>query len=97
MKKRSNVQSIADHFHLLQKTNETDVNTNPGEIFLQDSQPITINADRDSISITITNESNELISIGSHFHLIEANRHLSFDRNLAYGMRLVTMLQLCTA
>jgi len=48
-----------------------------------------INGDRDSIFITVTNESTELISIGSHFHFVEANRHLSFDRTLAYGMRLV--------
>jgi urease beta subunit len=50
-----------------------------------------INGDRDSIFITVTNESTELISIGSHFHFVEANRHLAFDRTLAYGMRLVTM------
>jgi urease beta subunit len=48
-----------------------------------------INGDRDSIFITVTNESTELISIGSHFHFVEANRHLAFDRTLAYGMRLV--------
>ncbi len=50
-----------------------------------------INADRDSIFITVTNESTELISIGSHFHFVEANRHLAFDRTLAYGMRLVNI------
>jgi urease beta subunit len=61
----------------------------PGEIFLKDAQPIMINGDRDSIFITVTNESTELISIGSHFHFVEANRHLAFDRTLAYGMRLV--------
>lgn len=58
-------------------------------MFLKDNQPIIINADRDSIYITVTNESSELISIGSHFHFVEANRHLAFDRTLAYGMRLV--------
>jgi len=50
-----------------------------------------INGDRDSIFITVTNESSELISIGSHFHFVEANRHLAFDRTLAYGMRLVNI------
>jgi urease beta subunit len=50
-----------------------------------------INGDRDSIFITVTNESTELISIGSHFHFVEANRHLAFDLTLAYGMRLVTI------
>lgn len=48
-----------------------------------------INGDRDSIFITVTNESTDIISIGSHFHFVEANRHLAFDRTLAYGMRLV--------
>lgn len=51
-----------------------------------------INGDRDSILITVTNESTDLISIGSHFHFVEANRHLAFDRTLAYGMRLVIIL-----
>jgi urease beta subunit len=53
-----------------------------------------INGDRDSIFITVTNESTELISIGSHFHFVEANRHLAFDRTLAYGMRLVDIQHL---
>jgi urease beta subunit len=53
-----------------------------------------INGDRDSIFITVTNESTELISIGSHFHFVEANRHLAFDRTLAYGMRLVDIQRL---
>ncbi|CAF3411257.1 unnamed protein product [Rotaria socialis] len=73
---------------LFQKPNDSESGSHPGEIFLKDSQPIMINGDRDSIFITVTNESSELISIGSHFHFIEANRHLAFDRTLAYGMRL---------
>ncbi|CAF1081980.1 unnamed protein product [Adineta ricciae] len=73
---------------LFQKENDTETGPHPGEMFLKDNQPIIINADRDSIYITVTNESSELISIGSHFHFIEANRHLAFDRTLAYGMRL---------
>lgn len=70
--------------------------SHPGEIFLKDAQPIMINGDRDSIFITVTNESTELISVGSHFHFVEANRHLAFDRNLAYGMRLVRLTALCS-
>lgn len=69
--------------------NKADAQSTPGEIFLKDNQPIAINADRDGFCITCTNESNELISIGSHYHLVEVNRNLSFDRIQAYGMRLV--------
>ncbi|CAF0880370.1 unnamed protein product [Didymodactylos carnosus] len=72
-----------------QQNGDVESGSHPGEIFLKDAQPIAINNDRDSTFLTVTNESNELISIGSHFHFVEANRHLSFDRNLAYGMRLV--------
>jgi urease subunit gamma/beta len=74
------------------KTTDGDSGSYPGEIYLKDAQPIMINGEHDSIFITMINTSTELISIGSHYHLVEANRHLSFDRTIAYGMRLVRIL-----
>jgi urease subunit gamma/beta len=40
------------------------------------------------IRIPVTNTSDRPISITSHFHFFEVNPRLSFDRAVAYGMRL---------
>lgn len=49
---------------------------------------IELNAGRDSASISVTNEGDRPIQVGSHYHFIETNRALRFDRRRAYGMRL---------
>ena len=40
------------------------------------------------VYLTVTNTSDVPVSITSHFHFFEVNPRLSFDRSLAYGMRL---------
>lgn len=59
----------------------------PGELFLA-KDDITINADRESISIMVANTADRPIQIGSHYHFYEVNGALKFDREKAYGMRL---------
>ncbi len=49
---------------------------------------ITLNADRATAEITVTNGGDRPIQVGSHYHFIETNPALSFDRARAYGMRL---------
>jgi urease subunit gamma/beta len=49
---------------------------------------LTINADRKAITLSVTNTGDRPIQVGSHFHFIETNRPLSFDRAAAYGKRL---------
>jgi urease subunit gamma/beta len=49
---------------------------------------IVLNADRESVQLTVTNEGDRPIQVGSHYHFIEVNRSLVFDRGAAYGMRL---------
>ncbi|MBX3088300.1 MAG: urease subunit beta [Cryobacterium sp.] len=49
---------------------------------------IAINAGREAITITVTNTGERPIQVGSHFHFIETNRPLRFDRAAAYGKRL---------
>ena len=44
---------------------------------------------KECILIDVFNPSPKTISVGSHFHFIEANKLLQFDRALAHGMRLV--------
>jgi urease subunit gamma/beta len=47
-----------------------------------------INAGRHTLRIAVTNRGDRPIQIGSHYHFIETNRVLEFDRRAAYGMRL---------
>jgi urease beta subunit len=59
----------------------------PGEYFLAD-EPIEINAGRPTSRIEVANRGDRPVQVGSHCHFFEVNRHLSFDRVAAYGMRL---------
>ncbi len=59
----------------------------PGEVLTQPGE-ITLNADRASISITVTHTGDRPIQVGSHYHFAETNPALQFDRDAARGMRL---------
>ena len=59
----------------------------PGEVICGLGK-ITLNADRQAISLDVANSGDRPIQVGSHFHFAEANFALSFDRQAAYGMRL---------
>jgi len=52
----------------------------PGEIVL--------NEGRETISIAVTNKGDRPIQVGSHYHFVETNRALVFDRAASYGKRL---------
>jgi urease subunit gamma/beta len=49
---------------------------------------IALNAGRVSVELSVTNLGDRPIQVGSHYHFIETNRALRFDRELAYGKRL---------
>jgi len=59
----------------------------PGEYFLA-SEPIDINAGRPTRRLEVANTGDRPVQVGSHFHFLEVNRCLAFDRAAAYGMRL---------
>jgi urease beta subunit len=59
----------------------------PGEYFLID-EAIEINSGRTTAKLDVTNRGDRPIQVGSHCHFFEVNRWLSFDRPVAYGMRL---------
>jgi len=59
----------------------------PGEV-LPAPGKIVLNEGRESISIAVTNTGDRPIQVGSHYHFIETNRALVFDRAAAYGRRL---------
>jgi urease subunit gamma/beta len=49
---------------------------------------ITLNEGRETVRLTVSNRGDRPIQVGSHYHFIETNRALEFDRAAAYGMRL---------
>jgi urease subunit gamma/beta len=60
---------------------------NPGEYLLA-SADITLNADRATVELDVTNMGDRPVQVGSHYPFFETNAALQFDRALAYGFRL---------
>jgi urease subunit gamma/beta len=65
----------------------TDNAGTPGEILCPPGE-ITANEGRDTVKIAVTNRGDRPIQVGSHYHFVETNRALEFDRKASYGMRL---------
>jgi urease subunit gamma/beta len=59
----------------------------PGE-FLTPAGEITLNEGRAAISLAVTNLGDRPVQVGSHYHFVETNASLQFDRAAAYGKRL---------
>lgn len=59
----------------------------PGEVRVVDGD-IELNAGREAVEITVINLGDRPIQVGSHYHFIETNSRLSFDRATAFGRRL---------
>ena len=60
----------------------------PGEYFISDNGPLTINDGREALTLEVTNRGDRPVQVGSHFHFAEANASLEFDREAAKGKRL---------
>jgi len=61
--------------------------TTPGEITCAPGE-IAANEGRRTATLAVTNRGDRPIQVGSHYHFVETNRALDFDRRTAYGMRL---------
>lgn len=61
--------------------------TTPGETMTAPGN-IVLNAGREAVTLQVKNSGDRPIQVGSHYHFIETNRALIFDRAKAYGMRL---------
>jgi urease subunit gamma/beta len=59
----------------------------PGAIMAGDGE-VVLNEGRAAIEVQVVNRGDRPIQVGSHYHFVETNRALVFDRRLAYGMRL---------
>lgn len=49
---------------------------------------VELNTGRSGVELPVTNLGDRPIQVGSHYHFIETNAALKFDRRAAYGMRL---------
>ena len=58
-----------------------------GEVLGADGE-LVLNADRPAVRLEVANRGDRPIQVGSHYHFVETNRSLVFDRAAAYGMRL---------
>lgn len=58
----------------------------PGEIIVAPGE-VVLSGDPE-VSLTVSNLGDRPIQVGSHFHFVECNRSLQFDREAAWGMRL---------
>jgi urease subunit gamma/beta len=59
----------------------------PGGVRVREGE-IVLNDGRRTIALEVANRGDRPIQVGSHYHFIETNRALEFDRRAAYGMRL---------
>lgn len=59
----------------------------PGEVIVAGG-PVRSNAGRGVITLTVENTSDHVVYVTSHYHFMEANKRLRFDRGAAYGRRL---------
>jgi len=59
----------------------------PGEIITTDKD-IVLNADRETLKLSVANAGDRPVQVGSHYHFFEANAALTFDRAKAKGFRL---------
>lgn len=59
----------------------------PGEI-IPAMGDIALNADRETLTLTVGNTGDRPIQIGSHYHFFESNPALDFDREASRGFRL---------
>jgi urease subunit gamma/beta len=58
-----------------------------GEMWVAEGE-LELNSGRETLQIKVTNMGDRPIQVGSHYHFIETNPSLKFDRAKAYGKRL---------
>jgi urease subunit gamma/beta len=60
----------------------------PGALVIGDAGDIEVNADRDTIELSVTSRSRRKVRISSHYPFHRVNQRLEFDRDAADGYRL---------
>ena len=65
----------------------TEEDLEPGGYEIKEGN-LELNAGRETTTIQVTNLGDRPVQVGSHYHFIETNSQLRFDRRKAYGKRL---------
>ncbi|AEO65933.1 uncharacterized protein THITE_2113576 [Thermothielavioides terrestris NRRL 8126] len=60
----------------------------PGAVVCVKGQPVRLNEGRRRVRLRVTNKGDRPVQVGSHYHFVEVNPQLEFDRLRAYGFRL---------
>jgi urease len=60
----------------------------PGAVVVVKGPKVALNAGRRRVQLRVTSKGDRPIQVGSHYHFIETNPQLEFDRAQAYGYRL---------
>lgn len=68
-------------------TEPTTPESDPGGIEVAPGE-LELNAGRASVTLAVTNLGDRPVQVGSHYHFVETNAQLRFDREKAYGLRL---------
>ncbi|KAF5686510.1 urease [Fusarium denticulatum] len=69
-------------------TEEYQLDKQPGAVVPVKTKKITLNEGRKRLRLQVTSTGDRPIQVGSHYHFIETNPQLEFDRIRAYGYRL---------
>lgn len=60
----------------------------PGAVVVVKGRKVVLNEGRSRLRLKVTSKGDRPIQVGSHYHFIETNPQLEFDRGRAYGYRL---------
>ncbi|KAF7548981.1 hypothetical protein G7046_g8493 [Stylonectria norvegica] len=72
----------------LPEPEEYEATRQPGAVVTVKSAKVTLNEGRQRIRLRVTSKGDRPIQVGSHYHFVETNPQLAFDRARAYGFRL---------
>jgi urease subunit gamma/beta len=69
------------------KPDPAEADFEPGAYLVQAGE-LELNAGRETVTLAVTNLGDRPVQVGSHYHFIETNAQLRFDRAKSYGKRL---------
>ncbi|KAI8835343.1 urease [Chytridium lagenaria] len=73
---------------LFPDVSEEEMNLEPSGHIIVKPGKITLNEGRQRYLLKVTNNGDRPVQVGSHYHFIETNKELEFDRAISYGRRL---------
>jgi urease len=72
----------------MHEAGEYEAERQPGAVVVVKGERVRLNEGRKRLRLRVTSKGDRPIQVGSHYHFIETNPQLEFDRGKAYGYRL---------